>query len=127
MTPLITPRGCTIGTVACGCRSAGSYLCISDGGLIRGPELPGALFILPEVSLAANQNDWSVPTEVSHLWEPLGKKGNAPSVLLGDGIYADYRPVRVVFMCAFQCFTEFLMHLIAFFFQKKTSALDFHA
>lgn len=53
---------------------AGSYLSVSDGGLVRGLELPYALFILPEVSLAANQNDWSVPTEVSHFWEPLARK-----------------------------------------------------
>lgn len=118
MRPLITPHGCNVGTVACGCRLAGSYLCVSDGGLIRGLELPRALFILPEVSLAANQNDRSVPAEVSHLWEPLGGEGGGggskPSfVLLGDGIYARYRPVRVGAICAFcffQCLTSFLIH-----------------
>lgn len=51
-----------------------SYLYVSDGILIHGLELPRTLFILPEVSLAANQDDRSVPTEVSHLWEPLVKE-----------------------------------------------------
>lgn len=74
MRPLITPHGCSVGTVACGCGFVGSYLCVSDGGLIRGFKLPRALFILPEVNLTANQNDWSVCTEVSHLREPLGGK-----------------------------------------------------
>lgn len=58
----------------CGCEFVVTYLCVSDGGLIRGLKLPRALFILPEVNLTANQNDWSVSTEVSHLREPLGGK-----------------------------------------------------
>lgn len=40
---------------------------------IHSLQLPGTLFVLPEVSLAANQDDWRVPTEVLHLWVPLGK------------------------------------------------------
>lgn len=46
-------------------------LCVSDGSLIHGLELPCTLFILPEVCLAANEDDRSVPTEVLHLWVPL--------------------------------------------------------
>lgn len=46
-------------------------LCVSDGSLIHGLELPRTLFVLPEVSLAANQDDRNVLTEVPHLWEPL--------------------------------------------------------
>lgn len=41
---------------------------------IHSLQLPGTLFVLPEVSLAANQDDWCVPTEVLHLWVPLGKQ-----------------------------------------------------
>lgn len=41
---------------------------------IHSLQLPGTLFVLPEVSLAANQDDWRVPTEVLHLWVPLGKQ-----------------------------------------------------
>lgn len=50
------------------------YLCISDGSQVHGLELPRTLFILPEVSLTANQDDRNIPTEVPHLWEPLGKR-----------------------------------------------------
>lgn len=52
------------------------YLCVSDGSLIHGLELPCTLFILPEVCLAANEDDRSVPTEVLHLWVPLGEQNN---------------------------------------------------
>lgn len=48
------------------------YLCVSDGCLVHRLELPGTLFILPEVSLAANKDDRRVPTEVLHLRVPLG-------------------------------------------------------
>lgn len=51
-----------------------SYLNVSDGGLVCSLKLPYAFFILSEVSLATNQNDRSVPTEVSHFWEPLARK-----------------------------------------------------
>lgn len=50
------------------------YLCISDGSQVHGLELPRTLFILSEVSLTANQDDRNIPTEVPHLWEPLGKR-----------------------------------------------------
>lgn len=50
------------------------YLYVGDGIQIHGLELPRTLFILPEVSLAANQDDRSVPAEVLHLWVPLGEQ-----------------------------------------------------
>lgn len=53
-----------------------SYLCVSDGSLIQGLELPRTLFILPEVSLAANQDDRNIPAEVSHLGEPLDQENS---------------------------------------------------
>lgn len=53
-----------------------SYLCVSDGSLIQGLELPRTLFILPEVSLAANQDDRNIPAEVSHLREPLDQENS---------------------------------------------------
>lgn len=53
-----------------------SYLSVSDGIQIHGLQLPCTLFILPEVSLTANQDDWYVSTEVLYLWVPLGKKKN---------------------------------------------------
>lgn len=53
-----------------------SYLCVGDGSLIQGLELPRALFILPEVSLAANQDDRNIPAEVSHLREPLDQENS---------------------------------------------------
>lgn len=51
-----------------------SYLHVSDGIQIHGLQLPRTLFVLPEVRLAANQDDRRVPAEVLHLWVPLGKQ-----------------------------------------------------
>lgn len=53
-----------------------SYLCVSDGSLIQGLQLPRTLFIFPEVSLAANQDDRNIPAEVSHLREPLDQENS---------------------------------------------------
>lgn len=51
-----------------------SYLCVGDGILVHGLELPGTLFVFAEVGLAADQDDRNVSAEVPNLWEPLGTK-----------------------------------------------------
>lgn len=76
--------------------SVRSDLRVCDGVLVRGLQLPYALSVLPEVSLAANQNDRGVPTEVSNLREPLGRR-HGSAFVLG---HTHCRAVRVVSICA---------------------------
>lgn len=51
-----------------------SYLDVGDWSQIQGLQPPRTLLILPEVSLAADQDHRRVPTEVPHLWMPLDKQ-----------------------------------------------------
>lgn len=58
------------------------YLCVSDGSQIHGLQLPRTLFILPEVCLAADQDDRYLPAEVLHFWVPLGEQNKNARILV---------------------------------------------